>query len=402
MNTKLSIRVAVRCLLVFLIIGVLSATSFADPAKSVLRCKYSVRDVAFVNVHGKAWRLCLIKPPNLDEQTFGKWSSDLRTQLERSNVGHVWLADDSDEAASLRRQAAVVKAEAQSAPELPQMFLVAPDGRLEHLIPDSSLSFSANIQRLISSSARTKVLEQVVDSLCVFVVFESGDPAKDSKIRIIVEAAVERVNHQMWTLEKPTDKGPAMVVVDSSQPDEAAFMSSVGVDSGGLPAVAVIYGQGRRLGSVLKGDDIGLEKLIGRASICGQDCECELNREWLYRDQMIHVWNQRLEREVENSLTFDPRSAFVVAEVTQILNKNNSQLVDESQFDLGGGLIIHDLEPTLEQGDVEPLVDEIATESNVAQDFTSHSEPWRPTFPLALLVGLVGITILVLIIKAKF
>ncbi|MFT5304459.1 MAG: hypothetical protein ACI814_005287, partial [Mariniblastus sp.] len=50
-----------------------------------LPCKYSVRDVAFVNVHGRAWQLKLIKPSVVDPQQFGEWNQTLKSKLKDSN-----------------------------------------------------------------------------------------------------------------------------------------------------------------------------------------------------------------------------------------------------------------------------------------------------------------------------
>ena len=50
-----------------------------------------------------------------------------------------------------------------------------------------------------------------------------------------------------------------------------------------------------------------------------------------------------MERRAEASLDFDPNSAFVMAEVAQILQKNAGQINQAPPVMLGGGLVIHEL-----------------------------------------------------------
>ncbi|MDG1873582.1 MAG: hypothetical protein P8J27_06705 [Mariniblastus sp.] len=385
-------------LLIPIVACLVSKKTIAVDPGDFSRCKYSVRDVAFVNVHGKPWQLQLIKPANVETNEFESWNEELRTRLRDSNVGYVWLSADSTEALSLESNNLIIQ-DGKTSVSQPRSFLTSPDGLTRPM--QRTDSFDNDIQLLISSPKRTEVLNQAVDSLCVLVVFECGIEAKDSKARATAESAINRINKQMWTLEKPTDRGPALVVVDAQDPRESGFVNSVGVESRNSPAVAVIYGQGRRLGDLLVGDQITLKKLVGRASVCGQDCECELNRDWLYQQQIIHVWTQELERKAESGLSFDPLSAFVVAEVAQILAKNSDQILDANKVDLGGGLIIHDLGPIPEQDPTSnaPTAREVPPASLENVDLEQESNP--SAFPWALLVVLMAITLIVLIFKAK-
>ncbi len=309
---------------------------------STVRCKYSVRDVAFVNVHGKAWQLQLTKTDEISPSKFLQWNEMLRAKLEGSNVGYVWVEPGSKEA---NRPGG----SNETKDSLPPMALIGMEGMSIPVSTDSNGTFNVVLDSVLNSPAREEILTQVVDSLCVFVIVESGNEQLDGEARATVAAAIEQLKKQMWTLEKPAEKEPAMVtILNAEQRREKWLLQSIGIDPTERPAVAIIYGQGRRLGEVLVGGDIQQEKLVGRASVCGQDCECDLNRDWLYGIQMIHRWDKQRERAAELSLSFDPRSAFVIAEVAQIMQKNGGrnfgQNSGQPRVDLGGGLIIHDLD----------------------------------------------------------
>ena len=306
-------------------------------AEELVRCKYSVRDVAFVNVHGKSWQLRLVKPAAVAPERFEKWNLALRNQLADSNVGYAWY----DSASDIGKQIQLANPNATQKPLMDLVRLGAADSSIA---VSSSAQLEEGLQRLVSSPARDEIFSKVVDALCVFVLVQSGNKSKDAVAEAEVMAAVKRVNDQMWTLEKPTDSGPSIVIVpQANHSEEKWLLSSLGITDHEQPAVAVLYGQGRLLGEVLSGPEITVDAIVTRASICGQDCECSLNRNWLYGIQVLHRWDQALERRAEASLDFDPNSAFVMAEVAQILQKNAGQINQAPPVMLGGGLVIHEL-----------------------------------------------------------
>jgi len=346
-NDRLSFRKALqgnltlrRLRLIFLAIiawGVYPHLTSRGIAEELTRCKYSVRDVAFVNVHGKSWQLRLVKPPRISAERFESWNLVLRNQLSDSNIAYAWHDSESDIGKQIRRLN-------PDADQLPVMDLVRLGVTENPVSVPSTVKLEEGLRLLSQSPARNEIFSKVVDDLCVFLLVESGDKSKDVVAKSELMAAVKRVNDQMWTLEKPTDSGPSVVVVPKSRRlEEKWLLSSLGIADDSQPAVAVIYGQGRLLGGVLFGDEITVDAIVTRASICGQDCECSLNRNWLYGVQILHRWDKTLERRSEESLDFDPNSAFVIAEVAQILQKNAGQVTQAPPVMLGGGLVIHDL-----------------------------------------------------------
>lgn len=320
-------------------IGILFLLSMPSQvvAEELVRCKYSVRDVAFVNVHGKSWQLRLVRPAAVTQERFEKWNLALQNQLADSNVGYAWYDSDSD----VGKQIQLAN---PSTTQAPLMDLIRLSDASRPLVVSSPPQLEERVKRLVRSPSRDEIFSKLVDALCVFVLVQSGDKSKDAVVEAKVMAAVKRVNDQMWTLEKPTDTGPSIIIVpQENRSEEKWLLSSLGITDHQQPAVAVLYGQGRLLGEVLAGPKITVDAIVARASICGQDCECSLNRNWLYGVQILHQWNKSLERRAEASLDFDPNSAFVIAEVAQILQKNAGQINQAPPVMLGGGLVIHDL-----------------------------------------------------------
>ena len=302
-------------------------------------CKYSVRDVAFVNVHGKSWQLELVKPGDVEEATFSQWSEILAANLKTANIGYVWHPADSERTKQLRAVASLGTSH-------PQMYLSDRSGKIIPY-PNSGQEFETAIVQLVNSPIRTEILNKLVDSLCVFLVIRGEDKGKNKVALEIVQSATDQLERQLWMLEKASDHGPAIVTVDAADPAEALALATLDVmpqEAEQLPSVAVVFGQARRLGDSIVGEQLNQKALITRASICGSDCECALDRDWLYGAQMVHNWSTELERRAEDSLNFDPKSAFVMAEVSQILQKNGTRNSDQNLLQFGSGLMIHDLE----------------------------------------------------------
>ena len=70
---------------------------------SLLPCKYSVRDVAFVNVHREPWQLQIIKPKAVTTEQFDLWNAQVEKALSRTNLQYLWVEEGGSESAVIRR-----------------------------------------------------------------------------------------------------------------------------------------------------------------------------------------------------------------------------------------------------------------------------------------------------------
>ena len=83
---------------------------------------------------------------------------------------------------------------------------------------------------------------------------------------------------------------------------------------------------------------------LGEPQFAEGDCECDLDRDWLYGHQMVHRWTTNLENQALSTLNFDPFAAYVKSEVAAIVRKAGRESSPGDAIDLGPGLIIHDLD----------------------------------------------------------
>ncbi|MDG2470877.1 MAG: hypothetical protein P8M80_16470, partial [Pirellulaceae bacterium] len=145
----------------------------ANGCESIL-CKYSIRDVGFVNVHGKTWQVQLLKPPGLDRASFEKLDATVRRKLQRTNVSHIWVEANSEQAGKLIRSVVGHHEDGQNEDEGKQIgFLVSPDGVVVSILPaleaDALGTIEATIDDLIHSPIRKKILAATSQSLCAVV-----------------------------------------------------------------------------------------------------------------------------------------------------------------------------------------------------------------------------------------
>ena len=85
--------------------------------------------------------------------------------------------------------------------------------------------------------------------------------------------------------------------------------------------MAILYGRGRRLGTPMEGAMITATALRERLVLVGQDCECDLDREWLRGPLIPARWDESMQQAAVKRLGFDPESPMVRSEVARIVER---------------------------------------------------------------------------------
>lgn len=392
------------------LIAILMGVEFHSTA--TFPCKYSVRDVAFVNIHREPWQLQLLKPTTATASQIEQWNQTVQQALDRSNIDYTWVESQSPQGQLISQRATDSKQE-------PGSGIVAQlsrsSGDAEILGAWEPANLAREIGRLVDSPLRQQMLSDLSQCLCVILLIESGNDELDLPAKAAVQRAVSSINRQMWSYEKAPDQGPVMhELTRANREQEYWLIKSAGLEPADLdqPLVAIVYGQGVILGEPLMGNDQLEPQLVARAGICGRSCECDLDKKWLYGQQVLHRWTLANERMAETSLDFDPNSSLVQAEVSQIIQKSQAggnTVGTEPTANLGGGLIIHELDdlaaspPSLE---TQPRAASPATESETS-DPVAKRQPLVPsteslsenTIPWFLMGG---IALILLVFMAVF
>lgn len=270
-------------------------------------CRYSVRDTGFVDLGDENYQL-ILTGNNLGE----------RAELYRRIAA----------ASLLDANLTLVVRDQPDAGE-PSLTLVAQDGRTLVLargdeLPTDAAGATTLIESVALSPLRAEIHETALKSFAVVVLIEGGVAAEVSRVQAAIEAAIRQVTLLMPGMPKPVDTPPALIRVPAGRlAAERVTLWGLGFDPepADEPRVALVFGRGRSIGSPLEGPLITQTVVQERLVIIGQDCECELDREWMKGPLLPARWDTGRQQQALQSLGFDPENPLVRAEVSRIVSR---------------------------------------------------------------------------------
>lgn len=315
-------------------------------------CRYSVRDTGFVDLGDENYQLVLTGN-NLGE----------RAELYRRIAAASLL--DANITLVVRDQPDVGE---------PSLTLVAQDGRTLVLargeeLPSDVAGATTLIESIALSPLRAEIHEAALRSFAVVVFIEGGAAAEVSRVQASIEAAIRQVTRLMPGMPKPVDTPPALIRVSAERlAAERVTLWGLGFDPepADEPRVALVFGRGRRIGSPLEGPLITQTVVQERLVIIGQDCECELDREWMKGPLLPARWDAGRQQQALQSLGFDPENPLVRAEVSRIVLRGpgtgQMKKLAGTASGLGYSEVLLDELPTNELPDLESAGVTAATE----------------------------------------
>lgn len=356
-------------------------------------CEYCVREVGFVSLYHEPYRVVIAVPEGTAEADRDRLLGEARAALGPGNVVvSVGSAQEGGHFADVASQAGDA---------LPAAAVFAPDGRsallqdtpADHTAQTDALSHA--VGRLTHSPAREGLAAALIDGYATVLVVEGTDAGANAAARELAEAAIQRINAVKSGFDRVIEVGPALRVITAEQRHaERWLLWSLGIADTDepMPSVAVLYGKGRRLGDVLTGSRLTDNALFTMLSYVARDCECDLDRGWLYSNTVPLVWDDALRRRAYDSLGFDPESAATRAAVSRILERGpgssgttaRDPFVEDAGTNIGiPGLTIHNLDDAA--SNVPPAVlASAAQDANAAPAETT--DPPQPASASAAIV----------------
>jgi len=364
------------------------------PAAGVAACEYCVREVGFVPLHGGPYRVVIAVPPDASDAERDRLLAEARAAL---GPGNVVVSVGCPSEGGLFADAA-----GQANGPLPSAVVYAPGSQGNAVLAGSEADFSSRetiartIGGLTRSPAREGLAAALIDGYATVLLVEGTDEAANAAARELADQAIQRINAVKSGFDRVIEVGPALRIITAEERGQEFWLLwSLGIDSGDqpMPSVAVLYGKGRRLGDVLTGSTLTDDTLFTLLSYVARDCECDLDRGWLYGTTIPLVWDDALRRRAYDSLGFDPESAATRAAVARILERGpgsgtGSNARDPFLEDAGNmtpipGLTIHNLggpeadnAPPVTIADAGTLTPE--DEANNAQDAGPTGTPDPP------------------------
>ncbi len=287
-------------------------------SRDAAACRYSVREVGFVDLDRGTYHLYIYHDDTVSDDTMNALRHATALRLRESCIETEFV-----DVATVKEHPALAFREGVSDAPLPSAVLLSPDERAREVPlagPDGDMESA--IEALVDSPVRRQVLETIVEAYCVVLFLEGADEEANAKARAAAAASVDAMTRNMRGVEKPTDVPPVLAeLARDAQPQEAWLLWSLGLEPGPQtePGVAVLFGRGRRLGPTLLGDRIITGELTRVMGFIGASCECGLDRTWMQGTMTPLRWDRPVRERLARHLGFDPDSPLVRMEINQIL-----------------------------------------------------------------------------------
>ena len=262
-------------------------------------CRYTVRDVAFVDLGDENYRLVL-KIAEPQPATLGA----VAEALLDTNVSY-----EIDELEDLSSESSKVT-------------LHHPDGRsLDVDIWNDAGIDTVKLNKLTDSPLRRTMLEEVF-SHYAYVLFIEGESAeKTARAREVIDGAFIELGKIYDQMPKAVGARPKLTTLSyARREEERTLLFALSADDiGSEPALAILMGRGRRVGPVLVDEEISPTAVFAILNSIGQSCECDLDRSWMQGPRVPLRWDAETKARVVQDLSFDAENPFVRTEISGIL-----------------------------------------------------------------------------------
>ena len=361
----------------------------------VCGCAYNVRDVGYVDLGIQPYIFYGFVSDKTPEATISTFTNLSDAALLDTGVwAEVVNIDRQKDHPALKYLAPDLTPEKRTS--LPAAVLVSPDGRsLSIPVTQPGLPFRQTLldalDNIVSSPLRRQLIKQLPKSFAVVVLIEGPKEQDNKTARQVATESIGVISEQMSFMPKPIFHPPTMMEVDSkSIADEKILLWSLGLNIDEDPntiTVAVLYGRAKRIGPLLRGEQVNEYNLTTILSIVGADCECGLDRSWILGMPTPIKWDEQAQNIVAKNLGFDPENPMIKMEVSRIIRigslySRGLQAPSSSLPDMPFGyqeLVVEfddtpeqepDIQSTIpaapEQIDPEPVTPELATPEIVA------------------------------------
>ena len=289
-------------------------------------CRYNVRETGFVDLRIEPYYLFGYISDETGADVVSKFKQVTEAGLENSNIDFEIINIDQQ-----KDHPAMKLIDLQQVKSLPAAVLVSPDGQsypvslAERDRPFEETLRSA-LEDILSSPMREEILRQVIKYYGVVLLIEGTDSQENTRAKKAASDVIELLSSQMEMMPKPIAHPPVLIVMNQkSLSDEEILIWSLGLDGGKLsePHAAVLYGRGRWMGPLFKGEEIDENNLASVLFIIGADCECGFDYRWLQGTMLPARWTDKMQAQVAENLGFDPENPMIKMEISSIIRRGS-------------------------------------------------------------------------------
>jgi len=310
-------------LLLFAALGALISL----PVRISLGCQYNVRETGFVDLGTERYFLfCYVSRDTPREVVTAFEQASEKTLADSGVISLIIHVDGPEDHPALKY---LDRAPVDS---LPRLVLVSP-GEQSRAIPVQARAeafrpaMPAILRAIVDSPLRRTIVHHLARTYGMVLLIEGVDAEKNAMAAKAAATAIKTIERQMKFMPKAIARGPLLVTLKrDSFSREAILLWSLGLgeEALGEPRVAVLYGRGRWIGPLLKGDQITEKILNNILSVVGADCECGIDPRLIRGTALPVQWDKDAQAAVAAELGFDPENPMVITEVSQIMKSRTS------------------------------------------------------------------------------
>lgn len=309
-----------------------------------LACRFNVRDVGFVDLGSEPYRLYL-------------FVGDAMPEAERESLQSIATATFYDSNVEIKLLALGQARQGDTKAYIPDGFtgesptavLVSPDKKQTLPVPLAKRGMPVlqtawdALESVLDTPRRNAVLRQVFACYGVVLIIDGRDAGENRRVRSMADAVISEITAKLPGLEKEIKQPPVVEVISPEDfPVERAFLWSLGVrEILDTPQVVMLYGRGRMIGPVLRGEQLSKPSVSTILATIGLNCECGLDRTWMQGVMVPLKWDRDRKQEIAKQLGFNPESPEIRIEMSQILAKggvgqgvNRSKIVGDTLDEL--------------------------------------------------------------------
>lgn len=300
----------------------------------VFACKYSVRDVAFVNLGDAPYRLYVLIDAKTPADVRRHIATAAPATLLDTNIGHEIVEVDRSREHPASRRAATLGVSA------PALLLLASDDRALTLpLCDADGRHTEDsvwdaLRAVTTSTARSEIMKHCLTHHSIVLLVGGSDEAAWTRAGRLAVDAVREIEQGLADLPKPMKHGPQVLTITAAQrSSERVLLWSLGIEDleSADTFIVPLMGRGRRLGPSFRVPGATVMELTENLAVAGQDCECGLDRSWMQGAMIPHSWSMEEDARALEVLGFDPGDPMVRSEMARILSRGGKKIEQRAE-----------------------------------------------------------------------
>ena len=275
-------------------------------------CRYTIREIGFSSLSNSLYTLYRIDKKEVS------FPSNLSKKFLHSNVNPYAILFDAAQK-TLQDFVTVNKL------KLPAYILKDKNGRMLAVKEDQLF------KKLLGGAFQKEITRELPARYATVLLVEGFDATKNLIAKSEIQKALLEIKNIMLALPKSVENPPNLKIISPADFDkEKILLWSLGLKAPPEnPTAFIFYGKGRLMGDAISKHHLTTENIYRLLSFIGADCECGLDRKWMFGYQIPLLWDKKTQNTLQKILDFDVENPMVLTEMGRILATKKKELTSD-------------------------------------------------------------------------